>query len=72
MTVARRALASGERLAWGGEARERLWHRIDGFWKEVLLREVAYPIDGGLVRREAFWRCSNDRERLKIADSVSP
>jgi SAM-dependent methyltransferase len=35
------------------------------FWKHVQLREVTYPINRGtFLRREGFWRCSDDHRRL--------
>jgi SAM-dependent methyltransferase len=34
-------------------------------WKHVQLREVTYPINrGAFIRREGFWRCSDDQRRL--------
>jgi SAM-dependent methyltransferase len=38
------------------------------FWRHVLIREIRYPLVGGFIRREAYWRCGNDPERF---DSVS-
>ena len=34
----------------------------------VRLRTLDYPIGSGPVRREAFWRCSNQRARLEACD----
>lgn len=36
---------------------------------QVYLRELTYPLSwaGGFVRREGYWRCSNDPERLKCS-----
>ena len=36
------------------------------FWKHVAIREVRYSLVGGFVRREAYWRCSDDPERLGL------
>jgi SAM-dependent methyltransferase len=37
-------------------------------WKHVQVREVSYPINrGSFIRREGYWRCSNDRARLDEA-----
>jgi SAM-dependent methyltransferase len=35
------------------------------FWRQVLIRELDYILVGGFVRREAYWRCSNDTKRLR-------
>lgn len=38
------------------------------FWKHVRLREVQYPISRGtFIRREGYWRCSDDTSRLEDA-----
>jgi len=38
-------------------------------WKHVRLREVSYPINrGSFIRREGYWRCSDDRNRLDEAE----
>lgn len=34
---------------------------------QVCVREHAYSLPGGMIRREAFWRCSNDTTRLNSA-----
>jgi SAM-dependent methyltransferase len=36
------------------------------YWKHVQVREVTYPINKGtFVRREGYWRCSDDPSRLR-------
>jgi SAM-dependent methyltransferase len=38
------------------------------FWKHVQLRETTYPINrGSFIRREGYWRCSDDAARLDAA-----
>jgi SAM-dependent methyltransferase len=37
---------------------------FEPFWKHVQVRELTYTLSGGFVRREAYWRCSNDLDRL--------
>jgi len=35
------------------------------FWRHVQVREVSYPLrHAGIVRREGYWRCSDDESRL--------
>jgi SAM-dependent methyltransferase len=46
-------------------------------WRHVFLRELTYPLAGGFVRREAYWRCSNDLGRIEdsawqAADRAAP
>jgi SAM-dependent methyltransferase len=37
------------------------------YWGHVLVKELVYPIEGGFVRREAYWRCTNNSARLEQA-----
>ena len=38
------------------------------FWKHVQVREVSYPLaHASFVRREGYWRCSDDHDRLRAA-----
>ncbi|TRT56204.1 MAG: class I SAM-dependent methyltransferase [Microcystis aeruginosa Ma_QC_C_20070703_M131] len=40
------------------------------YFKYIQLRQIDYPLKwcGNLVRQEAFWRCSNDLQRLQKLD----
>lgn len=42
---------------------------LRSYFTSVYLRELTYPLSwaGGFVRKEAYWRCSNDPERLERA-----
>ena len=38
------------------------------FWRHVQVREVSYPLaHANIVRREGYWRCSDDEDRLLSA-----
>lgn len=39
-------------------------------WKHVLIREVSYPLGNDFVRREGYWRCSDDAARLRASSWV--
>jgi SAM-dependent methyltransferase len=53
------------------ETLEDLGRLLTRYWRYVLLRETTYSLDGSFVRREAFWRCSNDLARLNDAGWVA-
>jgi hypothetical protein len=36
-------------------------------FKHVRLRAIEYDLGKGLLRREAYWRCTNDERRLQDA-----
>jgi SAM-dependent methyltransferase len=70
------AFAGSECLGRDGDDHLQIFETLEDlgalfrpFWRHVLVREVAYPIGvgGNFMRREAYWRCSDDRARLDAA-----
>jgi SAM-dependent methyltransferase len=45
---------------------------LAGTFPHVRVRQLEYEVAGGLVRREAFWRCAVDPERLDAASWRAP
>jgi SAM-dependent methyltransferase len=70
--------AGSESLGHEGDDHLQFFETLDDlgalfrrFWRHVLAREVVYPIPGNFMRREAYWRCSDDPGRLEAAGWVA-
>ena len=72
------ALADGgvfvgsESLGLEGQDHLQFFHSLEDLgeilgrhFPHVMVRELNYALEGGLLRREAFWRCAVDPERLE-------
>lgn len=81
LTKIREALAGGgafvgsESLGFEGDDHLQFFETLDELgetlgrhFPHVLVRELEYRLPGGALRREAFWRCAIDPDRLERAE----
>jgi SAM-dependent methyltransferase len=47
---------------------DELGEILSGHFPHVMVRELEYRLPGGLLRREAFWRCAVDPNRIERAN----
>ena len=71
------AFVGSESLGFEGDDHLQFFHSLEDLgdvfarhFPHVLVRALEYRLPGGTLRREAFWRCAVDPERLERASWI--